>query len=97
MRASDSMVKPIPIKSMDWDQSKKEPMAPISIKRIPNEKKEITLLFISGLFSVEWNEIGNGIIEARAEIIDEDPLEPWHIEVFEIVRLVRGEQDVAPE
>ena len=97
IRASDSRVRPIPMKSMACDQSKKDPIAPITINRIPKENKEITLLFISVLFSIERNEVGDSIIETEAKIIDVDPLKSRYIEVFEIVGFTGGQQYVSPE
>ncbi len=96
-RARDSMVRPKPMKTVDCDQSKKEPMAPIRIRTRPKLKKEITRMLMSGSFSIEGYQVGNRVIETEPVVIDIDPLEARHIEIPEILRFGAGYLDVPPK
>ena len=87
MRAKDSMVRPSPINSVDWDQPKKDPTAPIRIRRIPKLKKEITRMLIICSFSVERNQVGNRIVETETIVIDVHPFESGNIQISEILGL----------
>jgi hypothetical protein len=97
MRAKDSMVSPSPMNSVDCDQSKKDPTAPIRIRRIPKLKKEITRMLIICSFSVERDQVGNRIVETETIVIDIYPFEPGNIQIFEILGIRAGDLNVSPE